>query len=154
MPGACQWKMIDEAHEDCWICDREVYTLIFWSPVIGRFEMKKVSEADQTFIIKNIDEFNPHHQVEERDNVPHIYGQFTNWKPKRMYEIREYCYRIDHKKPNVFERCRGFGYFRSEVDKLEDLNAEELEKYHNYMKKHLDTYGNQWKDVIQDYLKY
>lgn len=146
--------MIDESHEDCWICDREVYTLIFWSPVIGRFEMKKVSEADQTFIIKNIDGFNPHRQVEERENTPYIYGQFTNWKPKRMYEIREYCYRIDHKKPNVFDKCRGFGYFRSEVDKFEDLNEEELEKYHNYMKRHLDTYSNQWKDVIQDYLKY
>ena len=121
--------MIDEAHEDCWICDREVYTLIFWSPIIGRLEMRKVSAADQTFIIKNIDEFNPHRQVEERDNVPHIYGQFTNWKPKRMFAIRDYCYRIDHKKPNIFDKCSRAGDFRHEVDGVKDLNEEELAIY-------------------------
>ena len=43
-----------------------------------------------------------------------------------MYEIREYCYRIDMQKPNIFEKCKSSAVFRSEVEKIEDLNKEEL----------------------------
>jgi len=30
MPGSGQWKLIKDRHEECWICDQEVYGLIFW----------------------------------------------------------------------------------------------------------------------------
>ena len=32
MPGSGQWKLIRDKHEDCWICEQEVYGLIFWDP--------------------------------------------------------------------------------------------------------------------------
>ena len=35
IPGSGQWKMIDNHHHDCWVCDRECYTILFWSPEIG-----------------------------------------------------------------------------------------------------------------------
>ena len=35
-----------------------------------------------------------------------IYGQFTNWKPQRMFEVREYCDRINLDKPDIFAVCK------------------------------------------------
>jgi hypothetical protein len=29
-PG--QWKMLNDESEKCWICDKQVYTLIFFNP--------------------------------------------------------------------------------------------------------------------------
>ena len=71
-----------------------------------------------------------------------------------MFEIREYCYRIDTKKPNVFAECLKKGAFREEVQKMEDLNAEELEHYQGQMTRRLDSYKDTWKAVIQEHMKY
>ncbi len=30
MPGSGQWKLIKDKHEECWVCDQEVYGLVFW----------------------------------------------------------------------------------------------------------------------------
>lgn len=46
-----------------------------------------------------------------------------------MFEISEYCHRIDTKKSNIFAKCMSGGVFRETVENLEDLNAEELEHY-------------------------
>ena len=32
-----------------------------------------------------------------------LYGEFTDWKPLKMREIREYCDKINTDKPNIFE---------------------------------------------------
>ena len=32
MPGSGQWKLIKDKLEDCWICDQEVYGMLFWDP--------------------------------------------------------------------------------------------------------------------------
>ena len=30
MPGSGQWKLISDMSEECWICEQEVYGLVFW----------------------------------------------------------------------------------------------------------------------------
>jgi len=30
MPGSGQWRMITDKTSECWICDQQVYSLIFW----------------------------------------------------------------------------------------------------------------------------
>lgn len=32
MPGSGQWRLLKEKHEDCWVCEQDVYGLIFWDP--------------------------------------------------------------------------------------------------------------------------
>jgi len=34
MPGSGQWKLISSRHEECWVCDQEVYGLVFWDDEI------------------------------------------------------------------------------------------------------------------------
>lgn len=36
--GSGQWKFFTEkvnGENDCWICDRQIYSLIFWNELIG-----------------------------------------------------------------------------------------------------------------------
>ena len=41
MPGSGQWRMISNetygvpGDFECWICDKQIYTLIFWNEMIG-----------------------------------------------------------------------------------------------------------------------
>ena len=32
MPGSGQWRLIQERHEECWVCDQEVMGITFWDP--------------------------------------------------------------------------------------------------------------------------
>ena len=32
MPGSGQWKLIKDKNEECWVCDQEVYGLVFLDP--------------------------------------------------------------------------------------------------------------------------
>ena len=34
MPGSGQWKLIKDKREECWVCDQEVYGLVFWDPAV------------------------------------------------------------------------------------------------------------------------
>lgn len=38
IPGSGQWRMISTSHDEhdrCWVCNGEIYTLIFWSREFG-----------------------------------------------------------------------------------------------------------------------
>lgn len=66
-------------------------------------------------------------QVETK--FPLIYGEFTNWKPKRMFEIKEFCDRVDQQKPDIYELCKGKELFHAASEGLDDLSKLELETY-------------------------
>lgn len=34
---------------DCWVCDRDVYSLILWNEEIGKAQMKIISEDDKNY---------------------------------------------------------------------------------------------------------
>ena len=85
---------------------------------------------------------------------PYIYGDFTNWKPKKMFEIREFCDRINQYKPEIFELCKQNDIIDQTAQKIEDLNEDELLKYQNEVKIYYDTYRITWKDIIQDQMQY
>lgn len=103
IPGSGQWKMIDDNQGDCWICDREIYSIIFWNRIIGTMQIRKISAADQQYLIEEVNDINHNEMPKTEDDNPLIYGQFTNWKPKRMYEIREYCDKINRDRPNILQ---------------------------------------------------
>ena len=57
-----------------------------------------------------------------------IYGQFTNWKPVKMWDIREYCDKINKDKPNIFDRCKE-SFIADKYDTVEELPPDLREKY-------------------------
>jgi len=123
IPGSGQWRMITKdipGHNECWVCDRHVYSLIFWNELIGIIELRKFSKEDKDFFMTRIHEINPDPDGIEIDKIkcergcPMIYGEFTNWKPKPMTEIREYCERVNPERKDIFEYCRENHLFTNE----------------------------------------
>jgi len=83
-----------------------------------------------------------------------IYGAFTNWKPKRMYEIREYCELLNKDKPDIFQLCKDKNIIPQKSVDPEYLQPHEKRKYHNEVKFYYESYKVIWRDIIQKYLQY
>jgi hypothetical protein len=77
-----------------------------------------------------------------------IYGSFTNWKPKRMFEIREYCERINMGKPDIFQLCMEKGILPEKSPAVEYLEPHLLKKYENEVKFYYESYRIIWRDII------
>lgn len=41
IPNACQWKILVDAKDECWLCEEHIITLYVWTPRIGLFSMSK-----------------------------------------------------------------------------------------------------------------
>lgn len=52
MPGSGQWQMLTEKADECWICDRHIYTLLFWSPSIGHSTSVDLDEIERSRIVQ------------------------------------------------------------------------------------------------------
>ena len=42
MPGSQEWVVHRDSCQSCYICDRKLYTVFFWSPEIGSIEADQV----------------------------------------------------------------------------------------------------------------
>ena len=149
--------------EPCWVCDRQIFSLIFWNEYIGYSQAAAVSIKDRNFLINKIKEWNRFEETDKTENTPYpgnqtvfptIYGDFTNWKPKRMFEIREYCDRINSYKPNIFELCKQNEVINPWANSIKDLKGDQMQRYQREVKMHYDSYRTKWKDIIQGELKY
>ena len=79
-----------------------------------------------------------------------MYGEFTEWKPKKMREIREYCDVINADRKDIFEHCKENEYFKGEKapDSLEDLSESDKLIYDTECTKYYNSYKSIWKEVI------
>ena len=126
LPGWGQWRMISTAtdsQERCYVCNLDMYSLVFWSRNYGMKQQKELFKhgidemayENQLFELEErnkklgikVDYYesggNPqlHEKGHKAIGFPHIYGDFNNWKPRRMYTIEEFCYIMDTKKPDI-----------------------------------------------------
>lgn len=65
-----------------------------------------------------------------------------------MFEIREYCDRIDLEKPNIFNHLQQSSAINPSVDTVEELTEEEQALYYQEVKAHYDKYRKTWKEII------
>ena len=114
MPGLAQWRVRDRDYskQSCWICDQEIYCLIFWSKTIGKKEEVQVSNPVKERLVEQIleqsptiDPINVHFpkgKIEPRfarlfsfyledTERPLICGEFTAWEPVRMVRVDEFA---------------------------------------------------------------
>ena len=99
MLGSGQWRMIRDRTDECWVCDQEVYGLVFWDA--DHIAMKSILSTHrnhQTLLLRKV--VAKLHQVrskEEEDELaianprsPIIMGDFTNWRPKTFKDLIDY----------------------------------------------------------------
>lgn len=55
--------------------------------------------------------FEPSHS----SGIPYIHGAFSNWKPKAMKDVVEYCMKHDISKPDFIKECINEGLVRPAV---------------------------------------
>ena len=135
MPGSGQWRMIatsNDTQERCWVCNLEVYSLVFWSRDFGLkhqrelyqhgidelayenqlWELEAMNEKRGIKIDYLTDKGNPqlHAKGHKVVGYPQIYGEFNNWKPQRMYTVEELCYIMDEQKPDIIAQLKNGNY--------------------------------------------
>lgn len=84
MPGSGQWRIITKqpvGEKECWICDKQVYSLIFWNELIGAVQAKMTPTEDRDWVIQKIQDINrfvppPPAYQSHKDKIycPYIYG--------------------------------------------------------------------------------
>lgn len=141
LPGSGQWRMLapsNDIQERCWVCNLEVYTLIFWSRNFGlkhqkelyRHGIDEMAYENQLFEIEErnsqlgitidflANEGNPqlHEQGHKAIGYPYVYNEYNNWKPQRMYTIEEFCYIMDKNRPNILKNLKRGNFVREEVE--------------------------------------
>lgn len=55
IPGSGRWKVFLDCHlnwNDCWHCDKHIYSVIFWNELIGNIQMAKYRPEDKQFIVE------------------------------------------------------------------------------------------------------
>lgn len=61
-----------------------------------------------------------------------------------MYEIKEFCQKIDRNKPDIFQECIKSGHIDPEREEIEDLQKEELIHYNAQVKAYYENYAKSW----------
>ncbi|TNV87178.1 hypothetical protein FGO68_gene2179 [Halteria grandinella] len=102
MPLSTKWRMLTDAHEKCWICDRHHYGILFWSPdIASQTQEIGISESDRQRLIADVEQLNQN--VPNELDGPVIAGSFTGWQFHPLMQIYDLCDRIDTNFKRPFE---------------------------------------------------
>ena len=89
-----EWRPVCDHMEKCWVCDRTIYSILLWSPGIGKIKQIDAKNKDQ--ILRKIVPMAPSDPQIIR---PIIYCNKNQWKGQEMLTQSEYCFIIDKQKP-------------------------------------------------------
>ena len=75
----------------CWVCDRHIYSLLFWNPEIGW--LKDLKLKNEQIVLRTIK------PLEFETKRPVLYCFNNNWQGQEMHTVSEFCFMIDDRKP-------------------------------------------------------
>lgn len=119
------WK----ASNECWMCEKWRYSLIFWdAKQTHEFQIQDsgLEELLQNLIMQS--NVNIEHAFEKQQvkmpysGQPYILGTFTDWQPRRMMTVGEFCAIISN-----------------DTKIINSTDLEELEQYNSETVEHLDS---------------
>ena len=107
-----QWKITSKSDSDCWVCDRHIYSVLFWNKGIGNLMNTEI--ANKTTVLKFIKAKNKQFlstmkkgsqralQIIKQESKqqsdlerPVIYSESTGWVGRELHTLSEYCFLID-----------------------------------------------------------
>lgn len=71
-----------------------------------------------------------------------------------MFDIREYCDRINVDKPDIFQLSKDNRLISADCKNVEKLQDDDLNVYKNEVKFYFDSYKVTWKDILHKYQQY
>ena len=66
-----------------------------------------------------------------------------------MFDIRDYCERVNIGKPDIFELCKDNGIIHEEAETVKDLIGVELEEYQREVAYYYNSYRRIWKEIFE-----
>ena len=126
MPGSGMWyessKLIPfnpHYKSNCWICDRHVFSIIFWSKGMA-YKLDPILDKQQSEIIRfeidrnfGKDEDKDLYYVngnlsydDQEDRVPYLCGSFTGWRYLKMISLEDKCRSLDEELKSPFELAK------------------------------------------------
>jgi len=157
IPGSGQWyessntNIPNSLHykHKCWICDGQVFSLVFWSrkyafhlkPVFSSTNGQGKEVQDILYEIDRLpadvipgDPVNPgmgHAHAEgvpydQLDNqVPYLAGDFTGWRYKKMIPVHQITKNMDRDYCKLFDWCKSIGKIKRHNDTIEECSKRE-----------------------------
>ena len=174
-PGTGQWfETSEEAvgcrphyKNECWICDRHVFSVIFWSRAMA-FKMTPIFNKEQTEIVryaidcdlneeegKELIYTNANVKYSQLDNqVPYLCGSFTGWRYHKMYSLEEFNRKFDDSKMTAFDLAAASGKIRKRTENESQCNDYERSwlKYFEAQEKLRFIYD--WKQFFKKSLRF
>ena len=97
-PGSGQWVMSTlPGSQLCFDCNSWQYAIIFWNEKIGVFTENNyfgINSDEKVRVAKFLKRVN-REAYTEHPEVPVMFGNSTNWKPKPFMRLSEFLDRID-----------------------------------------------------------
>lgn len=129
----------------CWLCERQIYAIIFWSKNIGTHTQVSIQDDDKDNVINQINLINP-----ESSSLPQICGTFTDWKNVQMQPLDAFCESFDEysEQPNFIEDLKASENCRQEINSVEKMNRDEMNSYLKAIKDFNFKKMSTWKERL------
>ena len=152
------------------MCEKEIYTLIFWTKPIGFSQSIDIDLEERDKILEQLELINHDNPLYDKapsvpprtpdtglsiTTTPMICGSFTNWRYKKMITLDSFLRLLDKTDNKAFiKQMRERGRVRSDVKNEEDLNQYEREKFVRFVKNYHTKQRKHWKLSLVKSLKY
>jgi hypothetical protein len=169
IPRSGQWQLNStwqDIKEQCWVCNKWCYTLVYWSPTVQQSIARTHTNPDAKHsspppseevtteeLVRSL--LRPTENYEYRGVGPKIAGSFTNWEVREMTPLVTFCEMMDTNKPDPIAILKKQGRVREEVESEADLRTDK-ERYHlaRIKEQIRQEYKLKWKQSIMRNLKY
>lgn len=143
------------------MCDHQVYTFLFWNSRVGEADQKLFDTSDKVHVYNNLQHVLNNENLqkladEQKLVVPFVTGQFTNWEPRPMMNMKDFIDRFDAGKPSL----RNLAIKKSLIDEkyngqLEDALTEmQINMLTHELNEQLEKYQDLWMPIMQRNMRY
>eukprot|EP00347_Sterkiella_histriomuscorum_P002614 403367462 len=155
IPGIGQWQMLTSQNPndspaccECWVCNKYIYTLIFWSKCI-EYQLNDdyhQNEIDQLLKLSPA-------KISESP-IPQILGGFNQWHAQQMIPLHDFCHYLDPQQNNALKSLKKLGKIKEDINHYSQLNQKDQALYHQTQQEINQDYQCHWKEYVTKNLKY
>lgn len=149
IPGSGQWSMLNEDHQQCWHCANQIYTLVFWSRHFG-WSDDSIDPVLEENLVSQIEDINGNFDYKPVTK-PVVFSDAGGWRATPLRTLEDFFYDVDKARPNHFEEMKTRGTCRPELESIEEMNAQERERYDLTLQRYKQmnyTSGDDVKKII------
>lgn len=170
-PG--QWQILTKEHEKCWICDKWIYSLVFFNPTRQCMNLLNNHHDLKHYIIKRIDQLNG---TERNESTSFGLHQNQDFLYQKLYDMnsdasssvsynntykQEFTYSDNQEEVTIYasftnwkpRKMTPFLVFIEKIDSSRVDFMHELRKRRRYLESHIKNVDQLTEEEYDDYLE-